>query len=268
MNEVSLLDVDRWALAKKVLVIALAGGGVALALEPDHTSGLPILAAFGLWASHILFAAGLFLALCWAFQNAPLRSPLPTVLSVILLPFLFAPISLLLDYGFGNPHAELQTGASLSSLYLAEVLAVAPVGLMVAIVTILALRWEAPRGDGSGQTGSALVLNEVFPDIPRSLGNDIVLVSAQDHYVEVITTNGRALLSEQFGECVEKLAQADGLQCHRSHWICLAHVRKLSRSGSAYSCTMSTGDEVPVSRRRYAELKGRIAGGAGSLSPA
>ena len=55
------------------------------------------------------------------------------------------------------------------------------------------------------------------------------------------------------------VAHLDGLQCHRSHWVNLRHVEALARSGSAYVCTLSNGDTVPVGRRRFSELKQRLA---------
>ena len=81
---------------------------------------------------------------------------------------------------------------------------------------------------------------------------------AQDHYVEVVTTQGRSLLSEQFGECVDKLADLDGIHGHRSHWVRLAHVVDIKKKGSASACLMSNGEEVPVSRRQYSEFTSRL----------
>ena len=252
--EVSLEGVDWRALSKKVLIAALVGGCIALVLEPDHTSDLPILAAFGLWSTHILLAAALFLASLGAFQRLSLRGPIPIVTSTLLLPVLFAPVSLLLDYGFGKPDEELLLGKGPLTIYLSEVVAVAPVALTVAIVMTFILYGHLPN-DEDQEEAAAPSLKSLIDTVPRSLGDDIIRMHAQDHYVEIVTTEGRALLTERFGDCVEKLAQLDGIQCHRSHWISLPHVKDLTRSGSAYICVMSNGDEIPVSRRRHSDLK-------------
>ncbi|WP_282604225.1 LytTR family DNA-binding domain-containing protein [Pelagibius sp. Alg239-R121] len=257
LNEVSLTAIDWRALPKKVLVAALIGGCIALVLEPDHTSDLPILAAFGLWSPHILFAAALFLAGLAVFQRLGLPALLPAVASTLLLPVLFAPVSLLLDYGFGKPDEELVAALHPVKIYISEVMAVAPVALTVALVVVFILARAAPVHDGHTEA-TRPSLKSLIDTVPLSLGDDIIRMHAQDHYVELVTTNGSVLLTEQFGDCVERLTQLGGVQCHRSHWISLDHVRDLARSGSAYLCTMSNGDQVPVSRRRYSELKARL----------
>ncbi|MEX0368008.1 MAG: LytTR family DNA-binding domain-containing protein [Ruegeria sp.] len=256
--DVSLTEADWRALSWKVLVTALVGAGFVLVLEPDHTAELPVLAAFGLWSTHILFIAALFLAGVWMLQHYGLRAPGPVIVSALALPFLFAPVSLLLDYGFGNPDEELEAGASLIAVYVGEFLAVAPVALTVAVVMGFILRRDTTDGQRETVSRDSPSLKSMIDTVPRSLGDDIIRMHAQDHYVEVVTNKGSALLSEQFGACVEKLAQLDGAQCHRSHWIRLAHIDNLMRRGSSYICTMSNGDEVPVSRRRYPDLKERL----------
>lgn len=263
LNEISLTDVDWRALLKKVLICALVGGCIALVLEPDHTSDLPILAAFGLWSTHILFAAALFLAGLAGLQRLGVRDPVPIVASALLLPAFFAPVSLLLDYGFGKPDEELLSAKGPITIYLSEVVAVAPVALTVALVVAFIL-YRATSDHEDHSEADAPSLKSLIDTVPRSLGDNIIRMHAQDHYVEVVTTDGRALLTEQFGDCMEKLKQLDGIQCHRSHWIALTHVKDLTRSGSAYICIMSNGDEIPISRRRYSELKSRM--GRGSIA--
>ncbi|WP_406649852.1 LytTR family DNA-binding domain-containing protein [Aliisedimentitalea scapharcae] len=149
------------------------------------------------------------------------------------------------------------------TIFLSEVVAVAPMCLAVSLVVTLILRYAAlPKAaeqlrKPSDSEEAGPPLNSLIPSIPPSLGNDIIRMHAQDHYVQIVTTKGSSLLTEQFGDCVEKLRKLDGMQCHRSHWICLGHARDVTRKGSSYTCTLSNGDQIPVSRRRYSELKAR-----------
>ena len=254
-GQISLAGLEWRPLAKKVLIVAAAGGCVALVLEPDHTSGLPVLAAFGLWFSHIVIAAFLFLAALAGLLHLQLREPLPVAAATLLLPIIFAPVSLLLDYGFGKPDEELKTGLEPFAIYFAEIGAVAPVTVIIALIVSVMIYREAMPDDQPGETAQAPALASLIDTVPRSLGDDVIRLHAQDHYVEVVTSAGSALLTERFSDCVEKLKPLEGIQCHRSHWISLDHVVELTRSGSAYSCSMSNGDRVPVGRRRYSELK-------------
>lgn len=261
----------RWpAVLKNALMASLAGGGLVLVLEPDHSAGLPLLSAFGLWSTHIFFALALFVLSLAALLRLGLPGPLPAVAALLLLPVIFAPVSLLLDLGFGKPDEELASAAGLAAVYLSEVLAVVPVTVAAALVmSFLLYRAALRRAAQAPQPppGRAPPLREMIAGIPQALGNDIIRLHAQDHYVEVVTAEGRCLLSDRFSDCVARLQAVPGLQCHRSHWISLRHVAELSPSGSAYLCTLSNGDRVPVSRRRYAELKGRLGSGPSVSRP-
>lgn len=264
------LEGTRWpAVLKKALFASLAGGCLVLVLEPDHSAGLPLLSAFGLWSTHIFFALALFVLSLAVLLRLGLPGPLPAAAALLLLPVIFAPVSLLLDVGFGNPDEELASAAGLAAAYLSEVLAVVPVtvaaALVMSFVLYRAAALRAARAEAAGPVpvpapapDRAPVLRALFAGVPTALGDDIIRLHAQDHYVELVTAEGRCLLSERFSDCVERLRAVPGLQCHRSHWVSLQHVTGLAPSGSAYLCSLSNGDRVPVSRRRYAELKGRL----------
>ncbi|CUH51947.1 LytTR family DNA-binding domain-containing protein [Shimia marina] len=154
-----------------------------------------------------------------------------------------------------------------SALVLSEIIAVTPASLTIALALIFLLKSDehteaAQNADTPppqpSETPVEINLRALLPGLPFDLGNDIIRLHAQDHYVEVTTTQGRSLLSEQFGDCLDRLDRLNGIHCHRSHWICLDHLRSITRKGSAYSCQLSNGDEVPISRRKYAEIKARL----------
>ena len=273
VGQISLAGTPWQRLLRNAPLIAIAGGCVVLTLEPDHTSDLPLLVAFGLWSTHILFALLLFVGSLAAIVRMGLPDPLPAVAATLLLPAIFAPVSLLLDAGFGKPDDELVSGASLISIYVSEVAAVAPVTFGAALVTLIALYRDAALREARRTPLEAKsipqvpVLSDLITAIPRSLGDDIIRMRAQDHYVEVVTVEGKSLVNDRFSDCVEKLDQINGMRCHRSHWISLHHVETVIPSGSAYVCTLSNGDQVPVSRRRYLELKQRVRSNLRDRSP-
>jgi hypothetical protein len=270
---VSHLTHLRWPpLTRSVFFTALCGALVALVLEPDHTKGLPILVAFGLWFTHIFFAVGLYL-LCAALA---IRLELPRwialALPLLVLPLVFAPISLLLDYGLGNPDEGDLTLSSFPSLYVEEIVAVAPLVTVLALISAYIARGELFRnhepeverpGTNVTRQPASPRLSELFEDVPARLGDDLIRIAAQDHYVEIVTANGRILVTNRFSDCVVRLGRYPGLQCHRSHWINLNHIKNVERSGSTYDCIMSNGDRVPVSRRRWGDLKKRRNSGTG-----
>jgi hypothetical protein len=252
-------------LLKKLLLAVALGTALILAIEPNHTEGLPILAAFALWYAHLLFGAGIFLLGAALLQRLACPAPYTALVPALILPLPFALVSLVVDYGFGNAEDDLADATTAGALILDEITAVAPLAWALALMVIFLLRQppdqptlpEEPQDDAPVPPVLP-VLSTLIESAPAKLGDDIISLHASDHYVELVTTEGRALLTEQFGDCLEKLKDLNGLQCHRSHWISLPHVASVSRKGSAYLCTMSNGEQVPVSRRRYVELRDRI----------
>jgi len=224
----------------------------ALVLDPGDTAQLPLLAEFGLWFTHFLAFATFYLAGVCGLRRFGCPAPWPLILSAVLLIPFAALASLVLDLGFGAPDEELSAPGSLITALISEMIAVAPLALIIAAVIAFFLSRQEP---GPDTLTTPPGLSDLLPSAPASLGGNIIRLHARDHYVELITTRGGALLTEQFGDCVNHLSGLNGVQCHRSHWISLNHVVALKPSGSTYLCVLSNGDEIPVSRRRYSELR-------------
>lgn len=98
-------------------------------------------------------------------------------------------------------------------------------------------------------------LRSLFLNVTHSRSEDLISVSANDHYVHFRTSDGTAMVSHRFSDCVEKLTQLDGMLVLRSHWVRIKHINRVVPNESSYVCVMQDGIEIPVSRRRYADLK-------------
>jgi LytTr DNA-binding domain len=106
--------------------------------------------------------------------------------------------------------------------------------------------------------GSPLL--ELLSRLPRSIGSDIVAISAELHYLRVYTRSGEALILMSFGRAVEALAVIPGQAIHRSHWVALAHVVAVQSVGDRVICQLDTGLKLPVSRTYRARLRADLAG--------
>ena len=192
-GQVSLTGIGWRTVLGKAVLAALAGSVIVLIVEPDHTARLPLLAAFGLWFSHILIMFLLFAASVAVLLRTGLPEPLPVVAAALVLPAIFAPISMILDYGFGNPDEELASSGSLLTAYQSEVVAVVPVAFAAAIVLTVVLYREAltHRRPAEAHAPETPTLHDLIGAIPPSLGNDLIRLHAQDHYVEVVTAECR-----------------------------------------------------------------------------
>jgi len=171
----------------------------------------------------------------------------------------------LLDEGFGNPDAEIWSLHTVIDLLIDEVVALLPFSILISTSMTLIFVWSLKRKEvikkeerAEPEEETLPKLTDLFEGFPRKLGNDLVRIEAKDHYVDFVTIEGSTLISGKLSDCVEKLSDYKGMQCHRSHWVSLKHVQSVKRTGSSNFCIMSNADEVPISRRRWAEMKSLI----------
>ncbi len=150
------------------------------------------------------------------------------------------------------------------------------------VVTFLAL-WNLPFFGGAGLlghlsaqsligaflvSGVVVVLRDMRPRaaqadqrpplldrLPLEKRGSLVALSATDHYVEVITTAGRALILMRLADAIRETEPVHGLQVHRSHWVALAQVRAVTRRGDGAVLDMGAGVTIPVSRRYMPEIR-------------
>lgn len=96
--------------------------------------------------------------------------------------------------------------------------------------------------------------------LPPELGQDVVCVQAQNHYLEVTTRLGKALVLMRLSDAERDLAVIEGLRVHRSWWVALGHVTSYSRTeGGGANLLTSTGQVIPVARNQRDTLTTALA---------
>lgn len=93
--------------------------------------------------------------------------------------------------------------------------------------------------------------------LPSALGTDVIAVASELQYVRVWTTRGCALILGALAD-VESQGAHHGLRVHRSWWVACDHIIAVRRTATGTVCLMSDGRQVPVSRRRRAEVVSRF----------
>ncbi len=83
--------------------------------------------------------------------------------------------------------------------------------------------------------------------VPIGVRGPLVRIEAQDHYLNVVTTRGEALILMRLSDAIAELS-GRGLQVHRSHWVALDAVKAHRRDKGRDLLVMSDTREVPVSR--------------------
>lgn len=256
------------------LLVAFVGlTSLFVALDAGGTSALTLAGSVLYWGLHI----GLGLLLCVAAMFLLARSTsmpywLLVLLSGLLASLLFAPIGLAIDRLFPLPR-EVPDGwldrweqAGSGKALVAEWLQLAPEFVVAWFLVNLPQRAPA-RGREAGPAPAPPPVPAVaHPDtageglsrrLPPAIGEDVVSVSADLHYLHVHTLLGKATLLGTL-EDAERLLGGHGLRIHRSHVVNEAHVRRVMRKGSGWLVEMTTGAKLPVSRRRVAEVRARL----------
>ncbi len=85
--------------------------------------------------------------------------------------------------------------------------------------------------------------------LPAELGRNIQLLKAQQHYTQVFTDKGDALIYMRFSDAEALVsASVDGMRVHRSFWVAFDAAESVELSGSKLSIGLKSGQIVPVSR--------------------
>jgi len=273
--------------------LAVSGAGLAMLftlLNPESSRMLEPVERCIYWIAHIGLPLGLLqLSQLGVSQLRLTRSLAPWQQIAVaggIGAGLFAPVAVGLDWAFGLEDNPGEMRQSLSALVIDEVFALAPPIMLVwlglnAARTLrlpqLSLFEEGPAvaRDVEVSTGSEPPVkgperappraadNDVdLPFLARltpALGRELVMLSAELHYLRVKTTRGEALILYSFGKAVAELAASDkGLQVHRSHWVARAQVAGVRREEGRMSCVLLSGATVPVSRSRQAEVAAKF----------
>ncbi|MQQ08472.1 LytTR family transcriptional regulator [Epibacterium sp. SM1979] len=238
-------------------ILLLACATVLAGLEPGATRELSFLWAVIHWIAHLLGAV-LILALLTILA---MRLGLPDLwamgAAVLLLPLCLAPLSLGMEAVIANATGgtDLDPDGYWEELSHVALPAIGLTTLAVLAVFKAAEFAMAHRAPLMARFDKEPTLRSLFADLPHTLGEDLISVSANDHYVHLRTVEGSTMLNLKFTDCVEKLSPLKGVQVHRSHWVRLKHIDQVRPNGSSYLCIMRDGSEISVSRRRYAGLK-------------
>ena len=105
--------------------------------------------------------------------------------------------------------------------------------------------------------------------LPVGLGNDLIYLKVDDHYIDIYTTGGHGVLLMCMADAVAELGIM-GLQVHRSFWAASTHMQELVTLGGRKRLHLTGGHQVPVSRTYLPAVRGVLRAArpiAGGLSP-
>ena len=103
------------------------------------------------------------------------------------------------------------------------------------------------------ESGCALALR-----LPAYLGENILYLRSQDHYVEVMTDKGSHLIKMRFRDAMEEVKPLQGQQIHRSCWVRQSAVVRAKTHNRRLLIETSDGARHPVSRSFIPDVRAKM----------
>lgn len=95
---------------------------------------------------------------------------------------------------------------------------------------------------------------EFYSLLPPEMRSELIYMTADLHYLTVITTAGKSMILYNLRDAIIELPTSIGIQTHRSYWVSLRHVKNFKRIGRQGTLELSNGDIIPVSRRNLSDV--------------
>lgn len=147
-----------------------------------------------------------------------------------------------------------------SSVWLAELVLV----VLLAALCVALIRYEVRRVQDFARAqhgGVALPVVErphrpAFLDQTEDpLPGDVLVVSAADHYLDVVTTEARGRVLMRFRDALIALEDVPGFRIHRSHWVAASEVVRVRPDGRRHLADLRSGAVLPVSDAYVDDLR-------------
>ncbi len=116
-----------------------------------------------------------------------------------------------------------------------------------AIAAALRARGGAPAPDDVSQPPAPAPV-PFLRRVPPKLGQALLALEMEDHYLRIHTALGSDLVLCRLGDALAELEGCDGMQVHRSFWVARAAIASHQRRNGRVTLTLTNGLEVPVSR--------------------
>ncbi|WP_127145052.1 LytTR family DNA-binding domain-containing protein [Pelagibacterium montanilacus] len=126
--------------------------------------------------------------------------------------------------------------------------------LITLVETIIVPRLGGGAPAATPAPEAAPILERLPPDIRGPLTH----MSMADHYVDIHTRRGRAMVLMRLADAIAETRGVEGYQIHRSHWVAAAAVRGIEKENGRPVLVLDTGVRLPVSRSHLARLRERF----------
>lgn len=88
----------------------------------------------------------------------------------------------------------------------------------------------------------------ILERLPHEIRGPLSHLSMADHYVEIFTTRGKAMVLMRLADAIKETGGAPGLRIHRSHWVAKDAVKAIRKIEGKTMIETKAGALLPVSR--------------------
>lgn len=265
--------------------MAYASGLSALLilLSPQQFGDLSPAVAIAFWSSHVfgllLCSAGILKVLEKLGLNSPKIGHLwaRVVAAAVLGAIAFAPLALVIDHALrvaAPDDSQFQVG--LVGELVDEAFGLIPFSLVgwTILFGLLQITRQATEraaetaalqasedtersltAKAAANNGTPITTDTGFRAPDRATVSTLVSVVAEQHYARFHYTDGDDLILGSMKEIEDSLAPLAGIRAHRSAWLNPRFVANIRASGSAFEASMTHGPDVPIARRRVADVR-------------
>lgn len=114
----------------------------------------------------------------------------------------------------------------------------------------------------AGPDTAPVVAGDVTPEprllrrLPPPLRGRVLRLTANDHFVEVVTEHGTEALRMRLTDAVDEMEPVSGYFVHRSHWVAHSAIARVERQNAQkLFVVLENDDPVPVSRKFRCNLE-------------
>jgi hypothetical protein len=237
--------IDRLTDLRVIAIAATVIFGCTIA-GPFGTEGLPLLVRAFYWTTVLTVAFVMSLTIIYYFYEGPLLRKIDPLFRGVIGSLIFASLHSFFLWGV-TP--LIITGEAGTPGYWMLFLYSGPIAVAI---TVIVHMFRRSSGD----------VPATFSDMPRllkrlkpELGQKLLRLSMQDHYVEAFTDKGSQLVLMRFTDALSEVGEATGWRIHRSHWVSEAAIKDMRRFDGKTFVVLSDGVELPVSRTYLPQLK-------------
>ena len=84
--------------------------------------------------------------------------------------------------------------------------------------------------------------------------DELIHVSAMDHYLKIVTQRGSDLALTQLSAFAQSVEPGYGTLVHRSHWVSFRHISRISRENNRVFLQLSNNTSIPLARSKQKDL--------------